>query len=410
MRRWVGIPTALLCVVAALFAVVPVAAGAPLASLIKSSPSDPRATMVAGNVTTCTAAGFPGSIGMGSLTNTSASDANISGTVKTNAGSTQPGQGQEVNVAIIGAGVVIDAVIVKGGPAFNVYSNPSVLPPALGPDQHYISPLNGGGNVPTISHWGVCYHLTTPPPVGSLTVTKVVIRPPFGQSATPLPTSLSALVNCTDGIPAHMNATVTMPLGGGVGTPTLTGITDGAVCTVVEQNTATFPAETIVSYTPAGANTTGITVTGGTAAAVSITNDVSGIALLKGSVQLVKVLKPNPSNIPIPADFTAEVVCDDGTDTNVTLPGSGGTGTPTVTPLVGSLCVLQESTEVLPPGWVVTYSVNGGPATTTLPKFSIGDTATITVSIINDPSQVSAEVVTRPEAAPPVTVQPSFAG
>jgi hypothetical protein len=366
--------------------------------------------MVAGNVSTCTAAGFPGSIGMGSLTNTSASDANISGTVQTNTGSTHPGQGQEVQISITGVGVVIDAVIVKGGPAFNVYSDPSVVPPGLGPDQHYISPLNGGGNVPTISHWGVCYHLTTPAPVGSLTVTKVVIRPPFGESAMPVPTSLSAVVNCNDGLPAHTNATVTLPLGGGVGTPTLTGITDGAVCTVAEQNTATLPTGTIVSYTPAGVDTAGMTVTGGTAAAVSITNDVSGIALLKGSVQLVKVLKPNPSNIPIPADFTAEVVCDDGTDTDVTLPGSGGIGTPTVTPLVGSLCVLQESTEVLPPGWVVTYSVNGEPATTSLPKFSVDDTATITVNIINDPSQVSAELVTRPEAAPPVSVQPSFTG
>jgi hypothetical protein len=365
--------------------------------------------MVVGNVVTCAGAGFAGSIQMGSPTNANASDANVSGTVKTNAGSIQPGQGQEVDVAITGAGVAIDAVIVKGGPAYNVYANAGVLPPALGPDQHYISPLNGGGNVPTISHWFVCYHLTTPPAAGSLTVDKIVTAP-NGEPATPLPTSYSALVNCNDGIPAHTNVTETFPGGGGQGTPVLTGIPGGTVCTVVEQNTGSFPAGTTVSYTPAGANTPGITVLGSAAAQVSITNDFSGVAVLKGSVQLVKVLKPNPSNIPIPATFTTEIACDDGTDTNVTLPGGGGPGTPVVTPAIGSLCVLQESTEVLPPGWVVTYSVNGGAATTTLPKFPVPSSATVTVSIINDPSQVSAEVVTQPTAAPPVAVQPSFTG
>jgi hypothetical protein len=199
-----------------------------------------------------------------------------------------------------------------------------------------------------------------------------------------------------------------------VGTPVLTGIANGSVCTVVEQNTGSLPAGAVVSYTPAGADTTGITISGSAAAEVSITNDFSNVSVLKGSVQLVKVLKPNPSNIPIPATFTTEVACDDGTDTNVTLPGGGGNGTPIVTPAVGSLCVLQESTEVLPPGWVVTYSVDGGPPTTTLPIFPVPSTTTVTVSIINDPSQVAAEVVTRPGAVAggnsAVGVQPSFTG
>ena len=56
---------------------------------------------------------------MGSPSNTSASDAYVSGTVATNAGTVQPGVGQEVNVTIIGPNVVIDAVIVKGGQAYN---------------------------------------------------------------------------------------------------------------------------------------------------------------------------------------------------------------------------------------------------------------------------------------------------
>ena len=100
----------------------------------------------------------------------------MSGVVATNVGTVHPGQGEEVDVTITGGpGVVVDAVVVKGGNGHNIYSNPAVLPPTLGPPQHYISPFNGGGNVPTISHWFVCYRLTTPPTPGSLTVAKAVI-------------------------------------------------------------------------------------------------------------------------------------------------------------------------------------------------------------------------------------------
>jgi hypothetical protein len=192
------------------------------------SPSDSRATFVPGNVTTCSGAGFPGTIQLGAEGNSPASDANVSGTPAPNTGPIQPGQGEEVNVAISGVGVIIDAVVVKGGPAYNLYTNATFLPPTLPPPQHYISPLNGGGNVPDLSHWFVCYHLGTPPPTGSLTVRKVVSVDE--KLATPLPTGYSALVNCNDGNLAHQNGTVKLPGGGGgVGTPQLTGIPPGTV-------------------------------------------------------------------------------------------------------------------------------------------------------------------------------------
>src|SRR4051794_7376995 len=183
------------------------------------TPSDSRATFVPGNVTTCAAAGFPDSIQVGSPSNTSASDANVSGVVKTNAGTTQPGQGQELDVTLLNVSVTVDAVVVKGGPAYNVYSNPAVLPPALGPDQHYISPLNPGGNVPTISHWFVCYSFSAPPEAGSLVVSKVV-GAPNGTPVSPLPTSFTAIVTCDepDAISAALVSTVTFGAGGGVGT------------------------------------------------------------------------------------------------------------------------------------------------------------------------------------------------
>ena len=57
-----------------------------------------------------------------------------------------------------------------------------------------------------MSHWFVCYHLTTPPPPGSLTVRKTVIAPTV-PAVTPPPTTFTALVNCDDG--EHTNIPVT---------------------------------------------------------------------------------------------------------------------------------------------------------------------------------------------------------
>jgi hypothetical protein len=81
-------------------AVLPVAAGARPGDLLNASASDPRATVVSGNVVSCAGAGFGASIQMGSPTDASESDDNVAGTVKANAGSVQPGKGQELNVAI----------------------------------------------------------------------------------------------------------------------------------------------------------------------------------------------------------------------------------------------------------------------------------------------------------------------
>jgi hypothetical protein len=95
--------------------------------------------------------------------------------VKTNSGTTDPGQGQELDVAIPGAGIVVDAIVVKGGPAYNLYTDPSVLPPALHPDQHYVAPFNRGGKVPTISHWFVCYHVGPSPTTTTTTTTTTTV-------------------------------------------------------------------------------------------------------------------------------------------------------------------------------------------------------------------------------------------
>jgi hypothetical protein len=341
---------------------------------------------------------------MGSPSNTSASDGNVAGTVATNNGTIQPGQGQEVNVALINPGVVIDAVVVKGGDGYNVYSNATFLPPTLPPPQHYISPLNGGGTVPTISHWFVCYHLTTPPPAGSLTVTKTVIAP-AAPPATPIPTSYTAVVNCDDGI--HTNITVTFGVGGGrAAGSTITGIAPGTVCTVVEQNTATFPPDSRVRYSPVGADTTGVTIGADTGVTVDVINDFSGLVPQSGNVRLVKTVLPAPPGVTLPASYSAQVVCDDGTDAVVTLPGTGGEGTPILSVAAGALCAVGEDIAGLPAGWVVIYAVEAGPPTGTPPVFNVSSGSTVTITIVNDPTAV-AVVTTVPTSSPLPTPEPT---
>jgi hypothetical protein len=165
-------------------AVIAMGAGWMQSPASAQSSSDSRAGNASGNVTTCAGVGLSSDVQIGSASNTSAGDARVQGTVKTNAGTTDPGEGQELDVAISGAGIVVDAIVVKGGPAYNLYTDPSVLPPALHPDQHYIAPFNRGGNVPTISHWFVCYHLG-PSPTTTTTTTTTTVAPTTTTSSTP---------------------------------------------------------------------------------------------------------------------------------------------------------------------------------------------------------------------------------
>jgi hypothetical protein len=255
--------------------------------------------------------------------------------------------------------------------------------------------------VPDISHWFVCYHLTTPPPVGSLTVDKIVI-PPLAPPVTPLPTTLTALVTCSNGT----TATVTFTIGGGQGTGSpITGLPVGTTCTVVEQNTGALPPGTVVSYDPLGADTPpGVTIGAGAGVTVTITNDFSGLTPQAGNLQLVKALLPAPPGVTLPASYTARVVCDDGTDTSVTLPGTGGNGTPLVSVAADSVCAVGEDNTSLPAGWVLSYSVNGGAASSSPPVFIVTANATVTVTITNDPSAVSL-----PTTAPPSTPEPTAA-
>jgi hypothetical protein len=302
-------------------------------------------------------------------------------------------------------------VVVKGGNGYHVYSNQAVLPPALAPPQHYISPFTGGGNVPAIGHWFVCYQLTTPLATGSLTVRKAVITPP-APPATLVPTSFRAIVNCNDGNPAHENVPIVFGRGGGRSAAggTIEAIPPGTICTVVE-DTASLPPGAVVTYNPAGADTTGVTIPASGFVLVSITNDFSGLSPQSGNLQLVKALLPAPPGVRLPASYTAQVLCDDGTDTNVTLPGTGGNGTPLVSVDADALCAVGEDITGFPAGWVVTYSVDGGAPSSSPPVFVVTANATVTVTITNDPSAAAETTIpTSPEPTPEPTAAPTMPG
>ena len=102
------------------------------------SPSDNRAVFHDGNATTCADVGF------GSSTQTEG-DKNVDANVSDHAGG-----GEEVNVTILGVDIVIDAIVVKGGNGYNVYSD---AVPSM------ISPFTNGNQIPAISHYFICYHV-----------------------------------------------------------------------------------------------------------------------------------------------------------------------------------------------------------------------------------------------------------
>jgi hypothetical protein len=255
-----------------------------------ASPSDDRADFHSGNVVNCGQIGLPNdTLAFANGTN-SIDDGNVSGVVV---------DGTTVNVDDPGAGVVIDAVVVKGGPAYNVYSTNSGspagnhVPPAEDLPTEYISPLNGGGNIPTVSHWFICYSGEAPPPdTGSLAVTKVVV--PLDPTLTPvqtIPTSFTVHVECDDETTADL-VLPTIDEGVPNYTGVVTGIEDGSICTVEE--TTVLPDGSVTTYDPTNVTTDGVEVVGGEQAAVTVTNNFTGV-----DVAPADVVKPPAAAAPV---------------------------------------------------------------------------------------------------------------
>jgi hypothetical protein len=200
--------------------------------------------------------------------------------------------GTTVNVADPQNGAVIDAVVVKGGPAYNVYStssgsdNGNHVPPAENTPTEYISPLNGGGNVPTVSHWFICYHdgEAPPPPTpgtGSLVVQKVALG-----ATTNAPATVKIHVECDDA--AATSVDITLAGTGGTSDP-ITGLDEGTTCIVTE---TTVISGVVPAYSPVNPDdsTQGIgVVTADQTVTVSVTNDypaVAGAVVVEPPVQV----------------------------------------------------------------------------------------------------------------------------
>ena len=74
------------------------------------------------------------------------------------------------------------------------------------------------------------------------------------------------------------------------------------MCTDVEHDTNTLPAGTVMTYTPVGADTTGVTATGNTGVTVTIRTNLFGIA-----VQGNRVVTP-PTPTPAAPSVTASLM------------------------------------------------------------------------------------------------------
>jgi hypothetical protein len=108
---------------------------------------------------------------------------------------------------------------------------------------------------------------------GSLAVTKVVV-PPAVNPTGDLPSGFTVHVECDDGT----SVDVTFPAGGGAGSPAqIDDIEAGSECTVVETGTEAFPPDTIVSYSPAAADTTGVLVNENETTNVEVTNTFASL-------------------------------------------------------------------------------------------------------------------------------------
>jgi hypothetical protein len=220
---------------------------------------------------------------------------------------------------------------------------------------------------------------------------------------------VSVLVTCSDGTVQ----TVTFTRGGGRPATILTGLPIGTTCTVAEVGPSTLPAGTTVGYSPAGADTApGITVGASAGAVVVVTNDLSAVDIQTATIALTKVTEP-AVGVPVPASFTARVLCEDGTDTIVTLPGSGGPGSPTVAVPIPTLCVVGEMPASVPDGWIVAYSVNGTTPPTTPPIFPVLSATTVAVTVTNTATatttSTSTSTTTTTSAVVPSTVAPEVA-
>ncbi|MFD2471105.1 LPXTG cell wall anchor domain-containing protein [Amycolatopsis silviterrae] len=172
-------------------------------SALACTTDDDRAKPVEGNATTCVQAKVPGDLlAEGDLTVTG-------GTAKD----------KYLNVTAVREGVTVTAIVVKGGPGYNVYVPGKKGMSATPPWEKLRSPFNHGDQVPTISHWFACGTKTAPtkPPVSETPTTTPGQPTSEAPTTTPGAPTSSAPSGATSA-PATTSAPAVVPAGNQNGT------------------------------------------------------------------------------------------------------------------------------------------------------------------------------------------------
>ncbi|HEY3471253.1 MAG TPA: LPXTG cell wall anchor domain-containing protein [Amycolatopsis sp.] len=151
-------------------------------------PSDGRATPVPKNASSCEDAKLPGK--------TLATSDKPTDLIEFTGG--VPDKDKSLTITKVDESVTVTAIVVKGGDGYNIYVPGEKGLPETPPWKDLISPLNGGKQVPAISHWFVCGAKKDAPPTKTTTATPptstVTSKPstPATSDTSVAPTSTTA--------------------------------------------------------------------------------------------------------------------------------------------------------------------------------------------------------------------------
>ncbi|MFC4000386.1 hypothetical protein ACFS2C_21920 [Prauserella oleivorans] len=165
---------------------------------------DPRAEIHVGNVTTCADAGLDGV----QLKGDTDFDYALSD------------QQKHLAITSVTEGVTVTGIVVKGGPDANIY-----VPGERGLPEQPVwkklrSPLNGGGQIPTISHWFVCGEVTPPTTTEPTTTTTEPSEPTISTPPQPTTTTTVPAASTTGESSTTPVTTTSSEAGGAVATTT----------------------------------------------------------------------------------------------------------------------------------------------------------------------------------------------
>jgi len=233
-----------------------------LVSSTSATVSNP--VLVESNATTCAGVGYPNSLQYdGSTTSSVYVGPLFTATVTSD---------QFVTISAVAAGVTFQAIVVKGGDGYHVY-NPPVA--------NMQSPLNGGGNVPALSHWYACY--TYVPPVTTTTTVAPTTTTMAPTTTTMAPTTTTIAPTTTTIAPTTTTiaptTTTIAPTTTTTVAPTTTTTVAPTTTTIVVTTTTEQANEAVTTTTMAPTTTEGERASGGPVTTTIVPTTTVGRAL-----------------------------------------------------------------------------------------------------------------------------------